>query len=136
VADNKTNAEAMAYAEKFVKHWQGNELIIPAIAPHPPYTVSEEHLKAIRAFSDRTGAPIVTHISERSERSTTASRPRPSPIDYLARIAFSAQSNRGARCLASEEELGILHKRLASAWSTTRSPNMKLAFRCAPVPEM
>jgi 5-methylthioadenosine/S-adenosylhomocysteine deaminase len=64
VADNKTNAEAMAYAERFVQKWKGNELIIPAIAPHAPYTVSEEHLKAIRAFSDRTGAPIVTHISE------------------------------------------------------------------------
>ena len=64
VADNKTNAEAMAYVEKFVKKWKGHELIIPAIAPHAPYTVSEEHLKAARAFSDRTGAPIVTHISE------------------------------------------------------------------------
>ncbi len=64
VADNKTNAEAMAYAERFVKKWQGNALIVPAIAPHAPYTVSEDHLKAIRAFSDRTGAPIVTHISE------------------------------------------------------------------------
>src|SRR5258706_3429035 len=64
VADNKTNAEAMAYVEKFVKRWQGNELITPAIAPHAPYTVSEDHLKAVRAFSDLTGAPIVIHISE------------------------------------------------------------------------
>ena len=59
VADNKTNAEGMAYVEKFVARWKGHELIIPAIAPHAPYTVSEEHLKAARAFSDRTGAPIV-----------------------------------------------------------------------------
>src|SRR5882724_3912978 len=29
VADNKTNAEGMAYAEKFVSHWRGNDLIIP-----------------------------------------------------------------------------------------------------------
>src|SRR5438045_179506 len=62
VADNKTNAEGMAYVEKFVNHWKGHELIIPAIAPHAPYTVSEEHLKSARAFSDRTGVPIVTHI--------------------------------------------------------------------------
>src|SRR5438552_1954872 len=52
VADNKTNAEAMAYVESFVKKWQGNALIVPAIAPHAPYTVSEEHLKAVRVFSD------------------------------------------------------------------------------------
>lgn len=64
VADNKTNAEGMAYTERFVKKWQGHELITPAIAPHAPYTVSEGHLKAARAFSDRTGAPIVTHLAE------------------------------------------------------------------------
>jgi 5-methylthioadenosine/S-adenosylhomocysteine deaminase len=64
VADNKTNAEGMAYVEKFVARWKGHELIVPAIAPHAPYTVNEDHLKAVRAFSDRTGVPIVTHISE------------------------------------------------------------------------
>src|SRR5215207_5707082 len=64
VADNKTNAEGMAYVEKFVARWKGHELVIPAIAPHAPYTVSEEHLKAVRAFADRTGAPIVIHIAE------------------------------------------------------------------------
>src|SRR5260370_32951232 len=63
VADNKTNAEAMAYVERFVKKWQGNALIVPAIAPHAPYTGSEDHLNAIPAFSDRTGVPIVTPIS-------------------------------------------------------------------------
>ena len=28
VADNKTNAEAMAYVERFVKKWQGHDLIV------------------------------------------------------------------------------------------------------------
>ncbi|HEY0430263.1 MAG TPA: amidohydrolase family protein, partial [Pyrinomonadaceae bacterium] len=28
VADNKTNAEGMAYVERFVKKWQGNDLIV------------------------------------------------------------------------------------------------------------
>src|SRR5256884_3458261 len=51
VADNKTNAEAMAYVKRFVKNWQGNPLIVPAIAPHAPYTVSEEHLQAGQAPS-------------------------------------------------------------------------------------
>src|SRR5438270_10626431 len=37
VADNKTNAEAMAYVERFVQKWKGHELITPAIAPHAPY---------------------------------------------------------------------------------------------------
>ncbi|HUE82561.1 MAG TPA: amidohydrolase family protein, partial [Pyrinomonadaceae bacterium] len=44
--DNKTYQEGLAYTEKYVKKWQGHDLIVPAIAPHAPYTVSEEHLKA------------------------------------------------------------------------------------------
>src|SRR6185369_6548612 len=47
VADNKTYSEGLAYVERFVAHWKGNDLITPAIAPHAPYTVSEEHLKAV-----------------------------------------------------------------------------------------
>src|SRR4030095_158567 len=81
--------EAMAYVEKFVKRWQGDKLIVPAIAPHAPYTVSEEHLKAARAFSARTRAPIVTHISEtKREVDDSIKAKGASPIDYLERIGF------------------------------------------------
>src|SRR6266481_2819505 len=137
VADNKTNAEAMAYAEKFVKHWQGNELIIPAIARHAPYTVSEEHLKAVRAFSDRTGAPIVTHISEtKKEVDDSIKAHGASPIDYLARIGFLSNKVIAAHVVwPSEEELGILQKVGVGVVHNPQS-NMKLASGVAPVPEM
>src|SRR6185503_1316269 len=89
VADNKTNEEAMAYVEKFVKRWQGHELIVAAIAPHAPYTVSEEHLRAAKAFSERTGAPIVTHISETKRAVDDSVKAHgASPVAYLERIGF------------------------------------------------
>src|SRR3977135_3099331 len=90
VADNKTNEQAMAYVEKFVARWKDNALIVPAIAPHAPYTVSEDHLKAIRAFSDRTGAPIVTHISEtKKEVDDSLTAHSASHADYLSRTGVS-----------------------------------------------
>src|SRR5689334_9846543 len=89
VADNKTNAEGMAYVEKFVSHWKGHDLIVAAIAPHAPYTVSEAHLRAVRAFSDRTGAPIVTHISEtKRELDDSVKDKCASPVAYLDRSGF------------------------------------------------
>src|SRR6266852_5204833 len=137
VADNKTNAEAMAYAEKFVKHWQGNELIIPAIAPHAPYTVSEEHLRAIRAFSDRTGAPIVTHISEtKREVDDSLKAKGASPVDYLNRIGFLSNRVIAAHMVwPSAEELGVL-KEIGVGIVHNPQSNMKLASGVAPVPEM
>src|SRR5256884_7323484 len=137
VADNKTNEQAMAYVEKFVSQWKGNALIIPAIAPHAPYTVSEDHLKAVRAFSDRTGAPIVTHISEtKREVDDSVKAKGASPIDYLNRIGFL-----GNRVIAShvvwpsEEELGLL-KKLGVGIVHNPQSNMKLASGVAPVPQM
>lgn len=137
VADNKTNAEAMSYVERFVKKWQGHELIIPAIAPHAPYTVSEEHLKAARAFSDRTGAPIVTHISEtKREVDDSLKAKGASPIDYLARIGFLNDRVIAAHVVwPSEDEIGIL-KRLGVGVVHNPQSNMKLAAGVAPLPRM
>jgi len=137
VADNKTNAEAMAYVEKFVAHWKGNALIVPAIAPHAPYTVSEDHLKAVRAFSDRTAAPIVIHISEtKREVDDSIKAKGASPIDYLNRIGFLNNRVIAAHVVwPSEEELGLL-KKLGVGIVHNPQSNMKLASGVAPVPEM
>lgn len=137
VADNKTNAEAMSYAERFVSHWKGNDLIVAAIAPHAPYTVSEEHLKAIRAFSDRTGAPIVTHISEtKREVDDSLKAKNASPIDYLERIGFFNDRVIAAHVVwPTGDELEILKRRGVGVVHNPQS-NMKLASGVAPVPRM
>src|SRR5437868_2828594 len=137
VADNKTNTEAMAYVEKFVAHWKANALIVPAIAPHAPYTVSEDHLKAVRAFSDRTGAPIVIHVSEtKREVDDSIKAKGASPIDYLNRIGFLSNRVIAAHVVwPSEEELSLL-KKLGVGIVHNPQSNMKLASRVAPVPEM
>jgi 5-methylthioadenosine/S-adenosylhomocysteine deaminase len=137
VADNKTNEQAMAYVEKFVSQWKGNALIVPAIAPHAPYTVSEEHLKAVRAFSDRTGAPIVTHISEtKREVDDSIKAKGASPIDYLDRIGFLNNRVIAAHVVwPSEAELSLL-KKLGVGIVHNPQSNMKLASGVAPVPEM
>jgi len=137
VADNKTHVEGMAYVEKFVKHWQGSELITAAIAPHSPYTVSEEHLKAVRAFSDRTGAPIVTHISETKREVDDSIKAKGArPIDYLARIGFLNNRVIAAHVVwPSAEELDVL-KRLDVGVVHNPQSNMKLASGVAPVPKM
>jgi 5-methylthioadenosine/S-adenosylhomocysteine deaminase len=137
VADNKTNAEGMAYVAKFVQRWKGHELIVPAIAPHSPYTVSEEHLKAVHAFSESTGAPIVTHISEtKREVDDSVKAKGASPIDYLSRIGFLSNKVIAAHVVwPSDEELDLLKKTGVGVIHNPQS-NMKLASGVAPVPEM
>jgi 5-methylthioadenosine/S-adenosylhomocysteine deaminase len=137
VADNKTYEQGLAYADRFVQKWRGNVLIVPAIAPHAPYTVSEEHLKAARALSDRTGAPIVTHIEEtKREVDDSIKAKGASPIDYLNRIGFLNDRVIAAHVVwPTEEELGLL-KKLGVGIVHNPQSNMKLASGVAPVPEM
>jgi 5-methylthioadenosine/S-adenosylhomocysteine deaminase len=137
VPDNKTYEEGLVYTERFVKKWQGNPLIIPAIAPHAPYTVSEEHLKAARALSDRTGAPIVIHISEtKREVDDSLKAKGASPVDYLNRIGFLNNRVIAAHMVwPSDGELDLL-KKLGVGIVHNPQSNMKLASGVAPVPKM
>lgn len=137
VADNKTHAEAMAYVEKFVQKWKGHELITPAIAPHAPYTVSEEHLRAVRAFSDRTGAPIVTHVSEtKREVDDSLKAKGASPVEYLRRIGFLNDRVIAAHVVwPTETDIATLERAGVGVVHNPQS-NMKLASGVAPVPRM
>ena len=137
VADNKTNAEGMAYVEKFVARWKGNDLIVAAIAPHAPYTVSEAHLKAVRAFSDRTGVPIVTHISEtKRELDDSVKDKGASPVAYLDRIGFLNERVIAAHMVWPQgSDIDILKQRHVGIVHNPQS-NMKLASGVAPIPKM
>ncbi len=138
VADNKTFADALDYTEKYIKKWQGNVLITPAIAPHAPYTVSEEHLKAARALSDKLAAPIVIHLAEAATETEFIQQKHQGvrPIEFVEKIGFLNNRVIAAHVIqANESELQILKKRGVGIAHNPQS-NMKLAAGVAPVPSM
>lgn len=137
VADNKTNAEAMAYAEKFINKWKNNPLITPAIAPHAPYTVSTEHLKLVKKLSDKTGAPIIIHVAEtKKEVDDSLAAKKLSPIEFLESIGFLSNRVIAAHVVwATDAELEILKQHAVGIAHNPQS-NMKLASGVAPVPRM
>jgi 5-methylthioadenosine/S-adenosylhomocysteine deaminase len=137
VADNKTWPDAMRYVERFVARWKGSRLITPAVAPHAPYTVSEAHLKEVRAFSDRTGAPVVIHVAETRKEVEDVTRDHGArPVEYLARIGFLSLRTVAAHTVhLTEGEVGLLRQFYVGSVHNPES-NMKLASGVAPVPQM
>ncbi len=136
--DNKTFDEALVYTEKFVKKWQGHSLIIPAVAPHAPYTVSEEHLLKTRALSDRLNAPLVIHLAEAETETAFIQQKHKGmrPIEYVEKIGFLSDKTIAAHVVqANEAELEILKRRGVGIAHNPQS-NMKLAAGVAPVPMM
>ncbi|MEP7149313.1 MAG: amidohydrolase, partial [Acidobacteriota bacterium] len=137
VADNKTFDQAMAYSERYVRKWKNDPLIVAALAPHAPYTVSTEHLLAIRKLSDKLDAPIVIHVAEtKKERDDILAQKGATPVNYLNSIGFLNDRVIAAHAVfVTDDEIDILISKGVGAAHNPQS-NMKLASGTAPVPQM
>ena len=137
VPDNKTHEEAMRYSERFVNRWKNHPLIVPALAPHAPYTVSTEHLNAIRKLSDKLNATVVIHVAEtKKEVDDSLAAKKLRPVEYLESIGFLNNRVIAAHTVhISDAEIDILKKRGVGAAHNPQS-NMKLASGVAPIPQM
>lgn len=136
--DNKTFAEAVVNTEKFVKKWQGHPLIVPAVAPHAPYTVSQEHLIEARKLSDKLNAPLVIHLAEANTETEFIQQKHKGlrPIEFVEKIGFLSDKTIAAHVIqANEKELDILKSRGVGIAHNPQS-NMKLAAGVSPIPMM
>lgn len=98
VADAKTPAEGLARTEAFMKQFAGDELIVPAVAPHSMYTLDTRTLKAVRALATRQHAPVLIHLSEtRDEMKTSRETHKATPAAYLDSIGFWGPSTRSGQ---------------------------------------
>lgn len=137
VADNKTPADAIAYTERFIKKWQNDPLIVPAAAPHAPYTVSTDDLKKIRAQSDRLSSPVVIHVAEtKKERDDILAQYKRTPVEYLNSIGFLSNRTIAAHSVWLTSNEIDLYKTLGVGSAHCPQSNMKLASGVAPVPAM
>ncbi len=135
--DNKTMAEALAYAERFLHKWKGDSLVVPALAPHSAYLASPETLKAARALADRTGAPILIHVSESSdEQAQVKERYGKTPTEHLRDLGILRKGVVAAHGIwLSPADRAILKEAQAGVAHCPQS-NMKLSSGAAPVREM
>jgi 5-methylthioadenosine/S-adenosylhomocysteine deaminase len=138
VADNKTWDEAVAYIRKFVKEWQGDRLITPALAPHAPYTVSEAHLRQVRALATELHAPILIHVAETQNEVKTIKEQHNglTPGAYLDSLGFLGRDVVAAHGVwLNADEIKAFAQRGTGVAHCPES-NMMLASGVAPVVEM
>ncbi|MEK7855956.1 MAG: amidohydrolase [Acidobacteriota bacterium] len=136
--DNKTWDAGLAYTERFIKKWQNDPLIIPAVAPHAPYTVSQEHLLQARDLSNRTKAPLVIHLAEANTETEFIQQKHQGqrPIEFVEKIGFFNDRTIAAHVIqANDAELDLLKKHDVGIGHCPQS-NMKLAAGTARVPAM
>jgi 5-methylthioadenosine/S-adenosylhomocysteine deaminase len=122
--DAKEPYGGIAYARKFIHDFQGDQLITPAFAPHAPYTVDAEHLKAVQKEADAQNAPILMHVAEMPyEVADTRKNFNQTPIEYLDSIGLLTKRLTAAHCifvtdsdiaLLKAREVGVSHNMVAN----------------------
>ncbi len=134
VADAKTNQESMARIEKFLQAWAGDPLITPAAAPHAPYTVSDDHLKAVRALANKYNAPMLIHLAETEQEVIDSHKTfGMSPTKRLEGLGVWTGKSIAAHAVwLNDEDMTILGRRGVGLAHNPES-NMKLASGVAPV---
>ncbi len=135
--DNKSEAEMLAYTEKFLKKWQGDPLIHAAPAPHSIYTCSKKTLQDTAALARKYHAPILIHVSEmKKEWEDSEKQNGMSPVQYLEKLGILGPDVVAAHCIfvdaadrkiLAERGVGCVHN---------PSSNMMIASGVSPVPEM
>lgn len=103
--DYKTWQEALAATERFMQHFQKDELITPAVAPHAIYSTPDEALMAAHALSTKYGMPLLIHLAEtQRERDDSLTKRNLTPTQVV-------------------EKLGLLDGRVVAAHTIWEDPN-------------
>jgi len=135
--DNKSNAEMLAYTEKFLKRWQNDPLIHAAPAPHSIYTCSKKTLQDAAALARKYHAPILIHMSEmKKEFDDSMKQNGMSPVQYMEKIGLLGPDVVGAHCIFVDEADWKLLKDRGVGCVHNPSSNMMIASGVSPVPEM
>ncbi len=133
--DYPTPEATLNGAERFIVDWKGDPLVIPAVAPHAPYTCSREVLDASRALAEKHDVPLIIHLAEtRDEVRQVEKNTGFRPVAYLNKIGFLVDRLIAAHVVwVDEEEIRFLKERGVGVIHNPES-NMKLSSGASPVP--
>ncbi|QBE68998.1 S-adenosylhomocysteine deaminase --Methylthioadenosine deaminase [Synechococcus sp. WH 8101] len=135
--DANDYATALDVIHRFVERWRGHHLITPAIAPHAPYTVGDEHLKEAHRFALDHDCPFIIHLAESQHEVAESMRLKGArPVEHLSHLGVLSNRMVAAHVVwAENHELDLLADHGVGVVHNPQS-NMKLASGVAPLPQM
>lgn len=129
--------EVLRSAERAVQAAEGKERIRISIAPHAPYTVSEENLQRGKRFAEEHDLDYMVHAAEtQDELKYVAEKYQTTPVRLLDRLGLLDSRTVLAHCVwVDEEEMALMRERGVTVSHNVQS-NMKISSGVAPVTAM
>jgi len=129
--------DSLAYAREFIKKWKGHPLIVPAIAPHAPYSTNPEIIRACVDLAKEFDVPLHIHISETAFEVDNMRKEQGMPVvPYVKKLGLFEAKVIAAHCVHIDTgEIRTLQHANAGV-SHNPSSNLKLASGFAPVAKM
>ncbi|HLA86459.1 MAG TPA: amidohydrolase family protein [Anaerolineales bacterium] len=129
--------DSLAMARAFIKKWKGHPLIVPAIAPHAPYSTTPEILRACADIAKEFDVPLHIHISETAFEVETMRKEQGMPVvPYVKKQGVLEAKVIAAHCVHIDfGEMKTL-KHVNAGIAHNPSSNLKLASGFAPVQKM
>ena len=129
--------DSLERARDFITRWKGHPLVVPAPAPHAPYTCTSEILRACSELAAEFGVPLHTHLAETALEVDTSRREHGMPVvPWVAKQRLFDARVLAAHCVHVDEgEMSTLKKAGAGVAHNPTS-NLKLGSGIAPVVKM
>ncbi|WP_294341809.1 amidohydrolase [uncultured Clostridium sp.] len=135
--DSNKSFGGLEYSKSFIEKWKGNTLITPGIAPHAPYTNSDESLKEAYRLSKEHKVPLTMHVAEMDyEFEKYIKEYNMTPVQYLDSIGILDENFISAHTiLINDEDIEILKSKNVKI-SHNIGANAKGAKGVAPIIKM
>jgi 5-methylthioadenosine/S-adenosylhomocysteine deaminase len=135
--DATSYEESLARARDFIERWRGHPLVVPAPAPHAPYTCTPEILRACAELAVEFDVPLHIHLSETAQEVDDSRRLHGMPVvPWVKKHGLFDAKVLAAHCVHVDEgEIRALKNANAGVAHNPTS-NLKLGAGVAPAARM
>jgi len=135
--DAASYEDSLAMARDFISRWKDHALIVPAPAPHAPYSCTAEILQACSELAQEFNVPLHTHISETLLEVENSRKEHGMPVvPWVKKNRLLEAKVLAAHCVHIDEGEMRTLKNAGAGVAHNPTSNLKLASGVAPVTKM
>lgn len=129
--------DGLANARAFIEKWRDHPLITPAVAPHAPYSNTQETLTKSTELALEYDVPLIIHIAEtRAEVDDHLKEYKQTVVHWLNKIGLFRAKVIAAHCVAIDETEMRIFREKGGTIAHNPSANLKLSSGIAAVQTM